>query len=92
MIRLCRYQPELEGRYRPVIEGTMRELCTKYLANGGILLHGSWGNQRHATPTSLLEGKGRFPQEQIMLFGNYYFVEALYRELVEDWDFFHLGL
>lgn len=45
---------------------------------GGVVLHGSWGNARE-------RGLGSFPQQDIMCYGNYFFVEALYRLHCDDW-------
>ena len=48
------------------------------------MLHGSWGRMRHIEP-----GKprlGRFPQEDVMPYGNYWIAECLYRELSDDWS------
>ncbi len=86
LIRLSRAIPELAATYRPVIEGTIRELDRNYLTVGGLLLHGSWGNAAGRWGRPL-----RFPQEDIMPYANYYFVEALYRSLTEDWRFFRLN-
>jgi unsaturated chondroitin disaccharide hydrolase len=93
LIRLCRYRPELGSRYRPVIENTLTTLSQQYLAEGGVLLHGSWGDRRWQTvlPSVQKPPTLRFPQEEVMPYGNYYFVEALYRELVQDWSLFRLG-
>ncbi len=76
LIRLAEIRPELASRYRPVAEGTMIELAKNYLSEGGILLHGSIGNVKSQGTMG-----ARFPQEDVIPFGNYYFVEALCREL-----------
>ena len=83
MIRLCKIRPELNAHYRLIIEETLKTLSQKYLAEGGILLHSSWGAQRwHSAlkfkpvPSNLV-----FPQEEILPLGNYFFVEAIFREL-----------
>ena len=86
LIRLSRAIPELAATYRPVIEGTIRELDRNYLTVGGLLLHGSWGNAAGRWGRPL-----RFPQEDIMPYANYYFVEALFRCLTEDWRFLRLN-
>jgi unsaturated chondroitin disaccharide hydrolase len=93
LIRLCRYRPELRRRYRPVIENTLTTLVQSYLAEGGLLLHGSWGDRRwrYALHFETQPGTIRFPQEEVMPYGNYYIVEALFRELVDDWSLFKLG-
>lgn len=76
LIRLAQIRPELASRYRPVVEGTMMELAKNYLTDGGILLHSSFGNIKPQGTLAV-----RFPQEDVVPFGNYYFVEALSREL-----------
>ena len=48
------------------------------------MLHGTWGRMRHVEA-----GKprlGRFPQEDVMPYGNYWIAECLYRELSTDWS------
>jgi unsaturated chondroitin disaccharide hydrolase len=84
-IRLVRALPELAPSYRRLINGTIRELSNNYLTDGGLILHGSWGNATGAWGRPL-----RFPQEDILPYSNYYFVEALYRCLTEDWELFRL--
>lgn len=85
LIRLSRAQPSLAPKYEPTIQGTIKELCDNYLTVGGLLLHGSWGNAVGKWDRPL-----RFPQEDVMPYGNYYFVEALYRRLTDNWDLFRL--
>lgn len=82
LLRLMRRRPELAPRYRPVVEGTVGELCDRYMGVGGILLHGSWGRIRQSW------GIGRFPQEDVMPYGNNWFPEVLYRLLKDDWHLF----
>jgi unsaturated chondroitin disaccharide hydrolase len=82
LIRLARWLPNRAERYRAVARETLRALLTNFLTPGGVLLHGSWGRMRHIEP-----GKprlGRFPQEDVMPYGNYWIAECLYRELSED--------
>ncbi len=86
LVRLAKMRPDLAAKYRPVAEGTLQELASNYLSGGGMLLHGSFGNI--TKPGSLTV---RFPQEEFVPFGNYYFVEALYRELKPDWSLFRLS-
>lgn len=85
--RVSRHAPDRADRYRPVIEGILTTLADNYLTVGGQVLHGTWGNPRarHGRPS-------RFPLGDIMAYGNYYFVEALYRQLHEDWGLFDLNL
>ncbi|MEE9261177.1 MAG: hypothetical protein V3U95_01190 [Dehalococcoidia bacterium] len=86
LVRLARARPELAPRYQPIITSTIQELFNNYLTVGGLLLHGTWGNAVGRWGRSL-----RWPQEDVMPYGNYYFVEALYRSLTDDWDLFRLG-
>jgi unsaturated chondroitin disaccharide hydrolase len=82
LLRLARWRPDRAERYCGVARGTALELLRNYLSPGGVLLHGSWGRlrQRHGA------GLGRYPQEDIMPYGNYWITEYLYRELVDDWS------
>lgn len=81
MLRLARLRPDKAETYCRVARATAVELLRNYLSPGGVLLHGSWGRlrQRHGA------GLGRYPQEDVMPYGNYWIAEYLYRELVEDW-------
>jgi unsaturated chondroitin disaccharide hydrolase len=85
LARVARYRPDRANTYRPVVKGILSELSHNYLTIGGQLLHGSWGNAVGRWGRSL-----RFPQEDVMAYGNYYFVEAVYRELYDDWRWFEL--
>lgn len=82
LMRLAQWLPDRAERYRTVARETLKALLSNFLTPGGVLLHGSWGRMRHIEP-----GKprlGRFPQEDIMPYGNYWIAECLYRELSED--------
>src|SRR5204862_322079 len=84
LMRLARWLPERAERYRAVARDTLAALITDHLSPGGVLLHGTWGRMRHIEP-----GKprlGRFPQEDIMPYGNYWIAECLYRALSDDWS------
>jgi unsaturated chondroitin disaccharide hydrolase len=84
LMRLARWLPERAGRYRMVARETLEALLANFLTVGGVVLHGSWGRMRHVEA-----GKprlGRFPQEDIMPYGNYWIAECLFRELSEDWS------
>jgi len=83
LMRLARWLPDRAERYRHVAQETLKRLLTHFLTPGGVLLHGSWGRMRHVEP-----GKprlGRFPQEDVMPYGNYWIAECLYRALSDDW-------
>lgn len=94
LLRLARWLPDpgerkRAERYRHVARATLSALLENFLTPGGVLLHGSWGRMRHAEP-----GKprlGRFPQEDIMPYGNYWIAECLFRELSDDWSILSLG-
>lgn len=84
LLRLARWLPERAERYRSVARETLGALVSNFLSVGGVVLHGSWGRMRHIEP-----GKprlGRFPQEDVMPYGNYWIAECLYRELSDDWS------
>lgn len=82
LLRLARWLPDRAERYRHVARETLKALLANFLTPGGVVLHGSWGRMRHVEP-----GKprlGRFPQEDIMPYGNYWIAECLFRELADD--------
>lgn len=84
LLRLARWLPDRAERYRHVARETLKALLANFLTPGGVVLHGSWGRMRHVEP-----GKprlGRFPQEDIMPYGNYWIAECLFRELADDWS------
>lgn len=84
LLRLARFLPERAERYRNVARETLKALIANFLTVGGVVLHGSWGRMRHAEP-----GKsrlGRFPQEDVMPYGNYWIAECLFREMSPDWS------
>ncbi len=84
LLRLARFLPDRAERYRHVARETLQALISNFLTSGGVLLHGSWGRMRHVEP-----GKprlGRFPQEDVMPYGNYWIAECLYRAMSEDWS------
>jgi unsaturated chondroitin disaccharide hydrolase len=89
LLRLARWLPERAARYREVARETLTALVARFLTVGGVVLHGSWGRMRHAEP-----GKprlGRFPQEDVMPYGNYWIAECLFRALSEDWSVLSLA-
>jgi unsaturated chondroitin disaccharide hydrolase len=84
LMRLARWLPDRAERYRHVARETLTRLLADFLTPGGVLLHGSWGRMRHVEP-----GKprlGRFPQEDVMPYGNYWIAECLFRALSDDWS------
>lgn len=89
LLRLARWLPDRAERYETLARRTIDALMTNFLTDGGVVLHASWGRMRHAE-----QGKpklGRFPQEDVMPYGNYWIAECLYRELNEDWSVLSLA-
>jgi unsaturated chondroitin disaccharide hydrolase len=89
LMRLARWLPERAERYRHVARETLKALLANFLTPGGVVLHGTWGRMRHIEP-----GKpriGRFPQEDVMPYGNYWIAECLYREISDDWSVLSLN-
>jgi len=73
------FDPSIQCSYRP--RSTLVELFRQYE-------HYGWGRMRHVEA-----GKprlGRFPQEDVMPYGNYWIAECLYRELSTDWSILSL--
>jgi unsaturated chondroitin disaccharide hydrolase len=84
LMRLARWLPDRAERYRHVARETLKALLANFLTPGGVLLHGSWGRMRH-----IEAGKprlGRFPQEDVMPYGNYWIAECLFRATTDDWS------
>jgi unsaturated chondroitin disaccharide hydrolase len=89
LMRLARWMPDRAERYQSVAQATLKALIADFLTVGGVVLHGSWGRMRHIEP-----GKprlGRFPQEDVMPYGNYWIAECLYRALSDDWSVLSLN-
>ncbi len=84
LLRLARWLPDRAERYRRVARETLKALISDFLTVGGVVLHGSWGRMRHIEPGR--PRLGRFPQEDVMPYGNYWIAECLYRELSDDWS------
>jgi unsaturated chondroitin disaccharide hydrolase len=89
LLRLAWWLPDLAERYQSVARETLKALISDFLTSGGVVLHGTWGRMRHIEP-----GKprlGRFPQEDVMPYGNYWIAECLYRETSDDWSVLSLN-
>ncbi|TQM13296.1 glycoside hydrolase family 88 protein [Pseudonocardia kunmingensis] len=82
LLRLARLDPESAGWAQPAGDAIVDELLLNYLSPGGVLLHGSWGP---LAPEKVGARISRFPLEDVMPYGNYWVVEALYRRLHDDW-------
>ena len=61
-------------------EALLEAIVNDHMTLSGTVLHGSWGNARFT------RNLGRFPQEDIMGYGNYWIHEAIYRLGQEDWS------
>jgi unsaturated chondroitin disaccharide hydrolase len=88
-MRLAKWMPDRAERYQRVVRETLQALIADFLTVGGAVLHGTWGRMRHIEP-----GKprlGRFPQEDVMPYGNYWIAECLYREMSNDWSVLSLN-
>jgi unsaturated chondroitin disaccharide hydrolase len=82
LLRLARWLPDRADTYRTLARETLTALISNFLTVGGVVLHGSWGRMRHVEA-----GKprlGRFPQEDVMPYGNYWIAECLFREMSDD--------
>jgi unsaturated chondroitin disaccharide hydrolase len=89
LLRLARWLPDRAAPYRHVAREALQALIANFLTPGGVVLHGSWGRMRHVEA-----GKprlGRFPQEDVMPYGNYWIAECLYREISDDWSVLSLN-
>lgn len=89
LMRLARWIPDREESYRTAARRTLLALLENFLTVGGVVLHGTWGRMRHSET-----GKprlGRFPQEDIMPYGNYWIAECLFRALSDDWTVLSLN-
>lgn len=89
LLRLAQWLPDRAESYRNVARETLTALAANFLTSGGVVLHGTWGRMRH-----IEAGKprlGRFPQEDVMPYGNYWIAECLFRELSDDWSVLSLN-
>jgi unsaturated chondroitin disaccharide hydrolase len=80
--RLSRLAPETAAWANPAAARSLHAILHDHLSPGGVLLHGSWGRLPEDKATG---GISRFPMEDVMPYGNYWVVEALWRQLREDW-------
>lgn len=83
LLRLARLDPASTSWAQPAGDAIIDELLASYLSPGGVLLHSSWGR---LPPEKAGGGISRFPLEDVMPYGNYWIVEALYRRLHDDWS------
>ena len=83
LLRLARLDAQSASWARPAAEAALEALTTDYLSPGGVLLHGSWGRLPEDKAGA---GYSRFPQEDVMPYGNYWIVEGLWRQVRDDWS------
>jgi unsaturated chondroitin disaccharide hydrolase len=81
MTRLVARAPVRNARFQAFVDATVATLSQRCLGPGGMLLHGSWGNRRETTSHHIAPRVLRFPQEDVMPYGNYFVVELLTRRL-----------
>jgi unsaturated chondroitin disaccharide hydrolase len=82
LLKLAHLDQESRSWALPAGESIVDELVANYLSPGGVLLRGSWGR---LPPEKAGAGISRFPLEDVMPYGNYWIVEALYRSLHDNW-------
>jgi unsaturated chondroitin disaccharide hydrolase len=83
LLRLSAFDAASRHWARPAADRMLKELLDNYLSPGGVVLHGSWGKLPREKAGAAI---GRFPLEDVMPYGNYWVVEALYRTLSDDWS------
>jgi unsaturated chondroitin disaccharide hydrolase len=70
MTRLIARAPARHARFQPFVDRTVATLLERCLGAGGMLLHGSWGNRREQTSHGIAPRVLRFPQEDVVPYGN----------------------
>jgi unsaturated chondroitin disaccharide hydrolase len=81
MTRLVACAPVRHARFQASVDATVAALLERCLGACGILLHGSWGNRREPTSHDIAPRVLRFPQEDVVPYGNYFIVELLARRV-----------
>ncbi|MBZ4017645.1 hypothetical protein [Streptomyces purpurogeneiscleroticus] len=81
LLKLAALDPESTEWAAPAATAIITELLAGYLSPGGVLLHSSWGRLPAEKAGA---GISRFPLEDVMPYGNYWIVEALFRCLHDD--------
>lgn len=82
LLRLAALDPESATWALPAGEDIARALFTRHTSAGGVVLHSSWGRLPEDKAGA---GFSRFPQEDIMPYGNYWTIEAAWRLCQPDW-------
>jgi unsaturated chondroitin disaccharide hydrolase len=88
LLKLGQLDPSCAGWATGTGREILKALLEHYLSPGGVLLHSSWGRLPAEKAGA---GISRFPLEDIMPYGNYWIVEALFRTLHPDWHLLALG-
>lgn len=88
LLKLAALDPASATWALPAGRAIIDELVAHYLSPGGVLLRGSWGR---LPPEKAGAGISRFPLEDVMPYGNYWIVEALYRRSHDDWSLLSLS-
>lgn len=83
LMRLARLDASSNGWAQSAADRILAALLRDYLSPGGVLLHGSWGRLPAEKAGA---GYTRFPQEDVMPYGNYWITEALWRSARDDWS------
>jgi unsaturated chondroitin disaccharide hydrolase len=81
--RLARIDGDSSLWAEPAADAILAALVVDHLSPGGVLLHSSWGRLSAEKAGARLS---RFPQEDVMPYGNYWVAEALYRAIQTDWS------
>lgn len=87
-LKLAQLDPPSAAWAKPAADDILDTLLEDYLSPGGVLLHSSWGRLPLDKAGA---GFSRFPLEDVMPYGNYWIVEALWRRLHADWSLLSLS-
>ena len=82
LLRLAALDAESKSWALPAGEAIAHSLFTRHTSAGGVVLHSSWGRLPEDKAGA---GFSRFPQEDIMPYGNYWTIEAAWRLCHSDW-------
>lgn len=80
ILRLRGYDGAVSSNFEQYVELVNEEFVRNYLTPSGLLLHGSWGAK---------EGPAK---ESVMPYGNYFFVESVYRQLKPEAPLWGIGI
>jgi unsaturated chondroitin disaccharide hydrolase len=82
LLRLAELDAESATWARQAGQDIAEALFTRHMTTGGVVLHSSWGRLPEDKAGA---GFSRFPQEDVMPYGNYWTVEAAWRLSHPDW-------